>query len=175
MFSLGTGLLSGDKKSLDVKKIFLNPVLLAFLAGIAVNLTGVTAYVPEIQTYCTHFSGIVTPLSMVILGMKLAAIPMGRLFASWRMYYVSAVRLVLFPALGVGLGFALCRIPGLGLDDSFLLALFMGFAMPTAGLASAFADRYNGDTENAAVFTLGTTILSVATIPLLYALLQLIL
>ena len=175
MFSLGTGLLSGDKKSLDVKKIFLNPVLLAFLAGIAVNLTGITGKVPEIQTYCTHFSGIVTPLSMVILGMKLAAIPMGRLFASWRMYYVSAVRLVLFPALGIGIGFALCLIPKLGLDDSFILALFMGFAMPTAGLASAFADRYSGDTENAAVFTLGTTILSVVTIPVLYALLQLLL
>lgn len=174
MFSLGTSLLSGDKKSLDLKKVFLNPVLLAFLAGIAVNLTTVTKFVPEIQTYCTHFSGIVTPLSMVILGMKLAAIPMGRLFASWRMYYVSAVRLVLFPALGVALGLLLRQIPALGLDNSFVLALFMGFAMPTAGLASAFADRYQGDTDSAAVFTLGTTILSVATIPVLYMLLNIL-
>lgn len=174
MFSLGTSLLSGDKKSLDPKKVFLNPVLLAFLAGIAVNLTTVTKFVPEIQTYCTHFSGIVTPLSMVILGMKLAAIPMGRLFASWRMYYVSAVRLVLFPALGVALGLLLRQIPALGLDNSFVLALFMGFAMPTAGLASAFADRYQGDTDSAAVFTLGTTILSVATIPVLYMLLNIL-
>ena len=172
MFSLGTSLLSGDKKSMDLKKVFLNPVLLAFLAGIAVNLIGVTKLVPEIQTYCTHFSGIVTPLSMVILGMKLAAIPMGRLFASWRMYYVSAVRLVLFPVLGVILGIALRQIPALGLDNSFILALFMGFAMPTAGLASAFADRYQGDTDSAAVFTLGTTILSVVTIPVLYMLLN---
>ena len=174
MFSLGTSLLSGEKQSLDVKKIFLSPVLLAFLAGIAVNFTGITGKVPEIQTYCTHFSGIVTPLSMVILGMKLAAIPMGKLFASWRMYYVSAVRLVLFPILGVGFGFVLCLIPGLGLDKDFILALFMGFAMPTAGLASAFADRYRGDTENAAVFTLGTTILSVVTIPVLYMLLNIL-
>ena len=175
MFSLGTGPLSGQKKTLDMKKVLLNPVLLAFLAGIAVNFTGVTGYVPEIQTYCTHFSGIVTPLSMVILGMKLAAIPMGRLFASWRMYYVCAVRLVLFPVLGVGLGLLLAMVPAFGWDNNLILALFMGFAMPTAGLASTFADQYQGDTDSAAIFTLGTTILSVVTIPVLYALLQLIL
>ena len=45
---------------------------------------------------------------------------------------------------------------------------FVAFAMPTAGLASAFSDQYNGDTDNAVIFTLGTTVPSVATIPVLY-------
>ena len=49
------------------------------------------------------------------------------------------------------------------------------FAMPTAGLASTFADGFNGDTENAVAFTLGTTILSILTIPTLYWLLNLLL
>ena len=46
--------------------------------------------------------------------------------------------------------------------------VFIAIGTPTAGLASAFSDHYNGDTENAVAFTLGTTILCVATIPLLY-------
>ena len=54
------------------------------------------------------------------------------------------------------------------------VSLFLALAMPTAGLASAFADQHKGDTENAVIFTLGTTVLSVATIPLLYSLLRLI-
>lgn len=33
--------------------------------------------------------------------------------------------------------------------------------MPTAGLASTFSDHYDGEAENAVVFTLGTTLLSV--------------
>jgi len=47
--------------------------------------------------------------------------------------------------------------------------------MPTAGLASAFSDQYDGDTEHAVIFTLGTTILSVVTIPALYFVLGMIL
>ena len=48
---------------------------------------------------------------------------------------------------------------------------FIAFAMPTAGMASTFADTFNGDVEGAAIQTLGTTILSVISIPLLYTLL----
>ncbi len=46
--------------------------------------------------------------------------------------------------------------------------MFVAFAMPTAGLASAFADSLGGDTKNAVAFTLGTTIISIVTIPVLY-------
>lgn len=175
MFTLGVYLISGDKNSINLKKALLNPVLIAFIVGIVLNLAGINTLLPEAQTYATYFSNIVTPLSMVILGMKLAGVEMKRLFASWRMYYVSAIRLVLFPALGVGLMLLLKLIPVLSLSTDTVIAYFVAFAMPTAGLASAFSDQYNGDTENAVIFTLGTTILSVATIPVLYWVLCLIL
>lgn len=174
MFTLGVYLVSGDKNTINVKKAVLNPVLISFVIGIILNLAGISAMIPEIQTYATHFSGIVTPLSMVILGMKLAGVEMGRLFSSWRMYYVSAMRLAVFPAVGVALMFLLHTIPALALSADTVIAFFVAFAMPTAGLASAFSDQYNGDTENAVIFTLGTTIVSVATIPVLYWVLRLI-
>lgn len=174
MFTLGVYLVSGDKNTINVKKAVLNPVLISFVIGIILNLAGISAMIPEIQTYATHFSGIVTPLSMVILGMKLAGVEMSRLFSSWRMYYVSAMRLALFPAVGVALMFLLHTIPALALSADTVIAFFVAFAMPTAGLASAFSDQYNGDTENAVIFTLGTTIVSVATIPVLYWVLRLI-
>lgn len=174
MFTLGVYLVSGDKNTINVKKAVLNPVLISFIIGIILNLAGVSAKVPEIQTYATHFSGIVTPLSMVILGMKLAGVEMGRLFSSWRMYYVSAIRLAVFPAVGVALMFLLHTIPALALSADTVIAFFVAFAMPTAGLASAFSDQYSGDTENAVIFTLGTTIVSVATIPVFYWVLRLI-
>lgn len=174
MFSLGPSLASGDKKSVDLKKAIFTPVLIAFVVGIALNLTKVCQLVPEIQTYSGHFSGIVTPLSMVVLGMKLAEIPMKKLFTSGKMYYVSAIRLVAYPVLCTGLVFLLQFVPGLQMNADAVLAAFMGFAMPTAGLASVFADQHKGDTESAVIFTLGTTILSVATIPVLYWMLRLI-
>ena len=175
MFTLGTYLISGDKKSMNLKKALLTPVLMAFVAGIVLNLVGVAKWVPELQTYATHFSGIVTPLSMLVLGIKLAEVPIKKLFTSGRMYYVSAMRLVLFPVICMGILFLLQLVPFMKVSNDMLLGFFMAYAMPTAGLASAFADQHKGDGENAVIFTLGTTVLSIASIPVLYWLLNLIL
>lgn len=174
MFTLGTYLVSGDKKSMNVKKALLTPVLLAFIAGIILNLLGVTKHVADVKTYVNYFSGIVTPLSMLVLGIKLAEVPMKKLFTSGRMYYVSGIRLVLFPVLCVALMLVLQKLSFLGVNRDMILGFFIAFSMPTAGLASAFADQHKGDSENAVICTLGTTILSCATIPVLYWLLCMI-
>jgi predicted permease len=151
----------------------LNPVLIAFIAGIGLNLLKVTTYVPEIATFSGHFSNVVTPISMTILGMKMAELKFTTLFAQKGMYYISAIKLVAVPALAVGVTLLIRLL--FAVDNEIILGVFIALAMPTAGLASAFSDRYNGDTENAVAYTLGTTVLSVATIPVLYWLLCLIL
>lgn len=175
MFTLGAYLVSGDKSSISLKKAFLNPVLIAFLVGIPLNLLNVSALLPEITTYVGHFSNLVTPISMTILGMKLGAVKISALFGSWRTYYAAALKLVIFPAVIVALLFALRAIPGSIVTSDMILGFFVAFACPTAGLASTFADRFNGDTEGAVAYTLGTTLLCVVTIPLLYLLICLFL
>ncbi len=174
MFTLGVYVISGDKRAIQAKKALLTPVFLAFVAGILLNLLGV-GKITEVHTFTDHLKNIVTPLSMTILGMKLAEVQIKRLFTSGRMYYVSFLRLVLFPVLGVALMLVLKRIPALSLSTDTIIGFFMGFAMPTAALASAFSDQYNGDIDTAAVLTLGCTILSVVTIPVLYWALMLLL
>lgn len=172
MFTLGVYLISGSKSAINARKAVLNPVLIAFITGVILNLSGIPARLPELQTYATYFSNIVTPLSMVILGMKLAGVELPRLFSSQQMYFVSAVRLILYPAAITLVMLALRQISALALTADSVIGFFIALAMPTAGLASAFSDQHNGDTENAVIFTLGTTILSVVTIPALYWALQ---
>lgn len=169
MFTLGVYLISGDKKLMSVKKAVLNPVLIAFVIGIVLNLVKVTGWVPEIGTFAGHFSNIVTPISMTILGMKMAEINISSLFIKGNVYYVSAIKLVALPVLAVGISLLLRLV--IPVDDEIILGFFIALAMPTAGLASAFSDRYDGDTENAVLFTLGSTLLSIVTIPILYWLL----
>ena len=167
MYTLGVYLVSGDKSAISLKKAFLNPVLIAFVVGIIVNLLNVKEYVPELVTYSNHFSNLVTPISMTILGMKMGGVNFAELFKSWRTYYVSALKLVAFPFVIVAFGLALkMAFPVITMDVIF--GLFIAFATPTAGLASTFSDNYDGDTQNAVAFTLGTTLLSVVTIPLFY-------
>ena len=103
--------------------------------------------------------------------MKMAGVRFTKLFAGWRAYYVSAIKLVAVPALGIALAFALRLV--FAVSSEMILGVFIAFAVPTAGLASAFADQHKGDTENAVIYTLGTTVLSVITIPTLYYLVNL--
>ena len=169
LYTLGIYLVSGDRSKISLKKAFLNPVLIAFIIGIILNLLKVSTYVSEISTFSSHFSGIVTPLSMTILGMKMADIKFVSLFKSWRMYYVCVLKLVLLPSVVVALLFALKPIFRESIIDTAVIhGFFVAFAMPTAGLASTFADSFDGDIENAVLITLGTTMISIITIPVLY-------
>ena len=167
MYTLGIYLVSGDKKAISFKKAFLNPVLIAFIIGIGLNLLNIKQYVPEVVTFSTHFSGLVTPISMTILGMKMGAVKFTSLFKSWKTYYVAALKLVVFPLVIVAIAFLLKAVWSV-VDIDVVLGIFIAFATPTAGLASTFSDNYDGDTENAVAFTLGTTVLSILTIPLIY-------
>ena len=116
---------------------------------------------PEIVKFSDHFYNIVTPISMTIIGMKLGTVKLSSLFKSGRLYYVSLLKLVVFPVAITALLIALRSVP-LNID------MFVAFSMPTAGLAATFADEFGGDGDNAVIFTLGTTILSVLTIPTIY-------
>lgn len=175
MYTLGVYLVSGDKQEMNLKKAFLSPVLIAFIIGILLNVLNVTKYVPEITTYSAHFSGIVTPISMTILGMKMGGVQFAKLFTNWKTYYVSLLKLVVFPVAIVGiLLVAKAVFANDFVDSDLIMGVFMAFAVPTAGLASTFSDQFDGDTEGAVAFTLGTTILSVITIPVIYGVLCII-
>ena len=172
MYTLGAYLTTGDKKNISFKKAFLNPVLIAFVVGCAFNLLNgalnITANVPEIIKFSDNFYNIVTPISMTIIGMKLGTVKLSSLFKSGKLYYVSLLKLVVFPVAITALLIALKTI-SLNIDmQSIILGVFVAFAMPTAGLAATFADEFGGDSDNAVIFTLGTTILSVITIPTIY-------
>ena len=175
MFILGAYLISGDKNVIQIKTALLSPVLLAFFAGLVLNLLGVAKVVPEIDVFAGHLKGIVTPLSMFVIGMKLADVSPKQMFGDRRLYYVSFLRLIAYPVIGMTAALLLRQAPALGITANGVLGFFIGFSMPVAGLSSVFADRYNGDGESAVVYTLGTTIFSVLTISTIYWILMLVL
>ncbi len=173
MYIWGTRMVAENPQPLSWKKIAFNPLLIAFAIGVVINLTGVMKAVPETVTYSTYLSNLVTPLSMLIIGLKLGDVQFKKFFTNGRMYYVSFMKLVCVPVAVVGVLLLLRFI--MPVSDALIVGSFIAFAMPTAGLAPTYAKMYQGDEENAVYYTLGTTILSVATIPLLYLLLTVIL
>ena len=172
MYTIGVYFISGEKKNMSLKKVILNPVFISFIIGIVLNLLNVVDFVPQILVYSNHLKGIVTPVSMVVLGMKMGGVKMSSLFTNVKTYSISLCKLILVPVGAVAIAYFLGEWSGVGIALAF--AMLIAFGTPTAGLASTFADAYDGDTEGAAVYTLGTTILSVAALPVLYWLLSMI-
>lgn len=172
MYILGPNLVSGVKQSVNIKKVFLNPVLIAFVLGVLFNLLHVSNYIPEVTIFSDYFSGLVTPISMTILGMKMATVRFSSILKAGKLYYVSVLKLVVFPIVIIAILLAFKNLFVNIEFESLILGVFFAFSMPTAGLATTFADEFNGDTKNAVIYTLGTTILSIFTIPLVYWLLN---
>ena len=173
MYTLGAYLVSRNKQSINIKKVILNPVLIAFILGIIFNLLHIPKFIPEMLTFSDHFSSLVTPISMTVLGMKLGTIRFSKIFKTYKLYYISFLKLILFPIVIITIILLCKNLLLIYYFDNLVLGVFFAFAMPTAGLATTFADEFNGDTENAVIYTLGTTVLSVLTIPCIYWLLNL--
>ncbi len=170
---MGSYAISCDKKHISFKGILTNAVFIAFVVGAILNLTNVGVYVPQIATYSQHLKNLVVPLSMMIIGMKFAEMDVKSLFAEKLLYYISFVRLILFPTLIVVILIVLKLI--LPISNELIIAAFMAFSMPVAGLAPTFADNFGIESKKAVIYVLGTTLFSVITIPVLYAVLNIIL
>lgn len=172
MYTVGIYLISGDKSKMSFKKAILNPVLISFVLGILLNFLNVEKHLPQVMTFSDHFKNIVTPISMTILGMKMGSIKFTSLFTSKKAYFISAIKLLVAPVIFVT---AVCLADlAVGVGSAMAYAVLISFGTPVAGLSSTFADAYDGDIEGASTYTLSSTMFSIATLPVLYWLLSLI-
>lgn len=169
----GNYLLSGDKKHISAKGLLTNFVLIAFILGVILNLLGFNGEVKDIVVdYSNHLKGVVVALSMTILGMKFADVKITKLFTSLKVYYVSFVRLILSPVLIIGVLLLINIVAPI--DNTIIIASYITFAMPAAPIAAMLSDKFGMDSENAVLYTSGSTLFSVITIPVFYLLLNLV-
>ena len=130
-YPFGTYLISGDKNKISIKNILLNPLLIAFILGIIINLTGVGGAIPEISTYTGYLSSIVTPLSMILLGMKMGAVNFKELIVSKNMYFVALIKLITFPVIVAGMLVAFAQF--IPIPSALIMGLFISFPSPRRG------------------------------------------
>lgn len=161
-FALGPLLLVGAKR-FKLRQMFSPCVVASFLA-LVLALSGLRppALVGEMLDFV---GGITVPLSLLLVGSLLAGLPAGQVFASPRLWILSALRLLVMP---VGL-WLLLR----GMDISYMVlgVAVTQMAMPTAVNGSMLCMEYGGDTRCMAQITFLSTLASIVTIPVIAALL----
>lgn len=104
---------------------------------------------------------ITVPLSLLLVGSLLAGLPVRSVFSSWRLWVLTAVRLLVLPA---ALALALRWVDVSPLVKSVAI---IQAAMPLAVNGSMLCLEYGGDTECMAQATFLTTLTALLSIPLL--------
>lgn len=139
-----------------------SPPVAAMLVMLPLTLLGLR--LPEV-VYDTAkmLQDCLAPMGMIITGMAVSDFSLRELLGGKLCYLISALRLLVLPALMAGL-MLLMKISGVPYASSLLI---MG--MPVAANCSLLAQKYDADTKLAAQCVLVSTILSLITIPILAA------
>lgn len=165
VWSYGVALYSDklDKKSL--KKILLNPGIVAVYIGLPMMLLGVS--LPSfILKSITTVGNMTTPLSMIIIGCILTRVNIKEAFKDWIVYYESLIRLIVIPLVT----FIIAKIIK---DDSILMkTIIILQAMPAGTMASIMAEDLGKDSTFAAIVIFVTTLLSIGTFPLILSIIS---
>jgi malate permease and related proteins len=139
---------------------FLSPAILAALIGFAFFLCSFR--IPEpLFSGVSALGDLTTPLSMIVIGVILSRMSLKGAFGNPRVYLTTLYRLILFPLL------AWVILSALGLKGNSLAVPVIIAAMPVAANATILADAYEGDAQTASSLVFISTIVSMATIPLM--------
>lgn len=146
-------------------KSFANPMFAAMIIGIVVGLCNIQ--LPTFLTEVVDVTGAcMSPVAMLLTGITIAKMDMKKVLSIKSMYVVSVVRLILFPALFLGL-FSFVPLP-----KNIVVCAICSLAMPLGLSTIVIPGGYGKDTSVAAGMTLVSHLLSAVTIPCIFYLLM---
>ena len=148
----------------DYKKILLNPNIIAMLIGLVLFLFRIQ--LPNVIATCVSgFGNMITPASMLVIGMAIGNVNLKWVFKQKRPYLICFFRLILYPILGV-LGFGILGQMGLHKDVEYILMIvLLATAAPAAAMITQLAQLYNKDVKYASVINVMSVIFCIITMP----------
>ena len=158
LWTYGVILMSGSMKHVSLKKIIINPGVISTVLGLIVFIFSVQ--IPFTVSEPIRFlAALNTPIPMVIVGFHLAG-------ASLKVSGLSAwtsivLRLIVSPLLML-LGLYACGIRGV-----VLVACVIAASAPVAAATTMFSEKFGADTGLSAATVSLTTLLSIATMPVI--------
>lgn len=165
VFTIGTYLITNNKKYISLKSAILNPTTLALFVAIPLFMLNIH-FPSAILQPVELLAKMSTPVCMIILGMRLADCSLKALFTRGFVYATCVLKLIAFPVLAY---FFVMLIP---LNDIVLKTTIVVLAMtPSGAIIESLAELHDCQQDFAANVVLLTTILCVLTIPVMSMLL----
>ena len=163
--------LLGGRRKTDIRKILLNPNILAIAAGALCFLFRVQ-FPPLVADTVGAVAGTIGPVAMFMIGMLMAGTDLKAAFTRLRYWGVSLGRLVVYPAAFVLL-VAVSRVTAVfPMAKEVLIVTVLAASAPAAVSVAQMADIFGGDAKKAGAINVMSVILCIATMPLIVALYQ---
>ncbi len=165
LWTYGAYLMSGDKKSIEPKRVLLHPTVLAVI--LSVILYAANIKLPSfLSGAVTHLGNLNTPLPMIVIGYNLSTFGIFKIFTDKHIYLPSFLRLIAVPTVSFAVLWAL------GITGIPLIACTVAASAPGAAVSVMFANKFGGDAALGSKIVSVTTLLSIITMPVFVALAQ---
>lgn len=174
-WTFGVYILTEDKREISFKKILFNPVILAVVVSLVLFFTmqqpliafaqvGTAGYkiVTKLMNSLQFLSNMVTPLSMFVIGIRLANIDIKQSLTDKWVYVGMGIKLIVMGFVTI---FIVAYLP---IATTIKYTIFFLLSMPSATSGAMMAVQYGKDSDFASVGVVLSTICSIVTLPLLY-------
>lgn len=154
------GNINNKKLITEIKKILINPSIIAVFVGIIIMVLDIKLK-GAVLSSIKSIGNITGPLSMLIIGVILSNVKIKNHLHDWTIYYGIIIKLIIIPII-------IYLISMLLIDSSKAInTVIIMTAMPASAMTSILAESYDKEKEYAAVIVSATTLLSLITVPLL--------
>lgn len=189
-FSIGRLIYTNDKKYIKAKEIIINPAVVPLTIGFIIFITGaggwvldcvdvgntnlVTTSVNIFYNVLTTLKNTVAPASMIVIGCRLAEIEFKGIFKDKYLYPYLLTRHFVVPFISWCF-MKILIVCGILTTDIAIIVTSVVLVLnstPSAASSTMFAELYNGDARYAGKLVAISTLLSVATMPVVALLLK---
>lgn len=160
-YTYGIYMVSGNKKLITAKSLALNPGIIAVVLGLLIFISPIK--LPGIIFNAFNLVGQTnTPIAMILLGTYIAKSKLITLFSDRQAYFVCFVKLILIPLVII----IIFKLLPTELAEIKMVVL-IAMSTPVGLTVPMFSQMYGGDYEYGAKLVGLSTLLSLATIPVI--------
>ncbi|MCR4645513.1 MAG: AEC family transporter [Oscillospiraceae bacterium] len=160
VWSHGVMMMSGERSLRSLVKVLTSPAIIAIVVGMILFFFNIT--LPSLLSETFEMVGnLNTPLAMIVAGATIAQTDLIKVLRKPRVFYVAALKLLVIPLLCI----VIFRF--LPLDQTVEMTVLAASAAPSAAICTMMSLTYDRNAAYASEIFGMTTLLSVATMPVM--------
>ena len=162
-----------EEDKLEWKKVLLNVIIISIIAGVVLFIFRIQ--LPSgAQDVLNMMNNMIGPLGMLLAGMVIAEVPLKTVFTRKRIYLSAALRLFIYPVFVLGLMKVIQTFASIQDSKQILLTVYLASITPACATVTSMAQLYDKDAAYSSSLYVLTTLLSIATMPVMVGLFEMV-